>query len=325
MRDVKKILALALILTILSSNLIFASGIADYRGIPVEDINGEIITKPTAQFEVSILKDGVGRDSVNSPSSNSLGNPPKITAYVGEQIKLTDLSTAESGNVIEYDLQVYGQGWQDVAMRSSINNITYDLTKEETINIYLAVKSDQEVPSKGILPWSHNGNHQTVDYSKPEDFPNGVYWYFTQVQIEVIPVSLVDPVALIDAPSTVTVNEQFSVSGANSTTPNEGATITNYSWTALNSISNLKPLYLWTYNSLLQVLKYPILTFWGIIFARIFATHIRCCCSFFCSPVCASACAFAWSVIAYTLGVPNVGVVGKLELGEICIGHSKGF
>jgi len=56
------------------------------------------------------------------------------------------------------------------------------LTGAGTTTYYLAVLSNETV-TNDVLPWSENGNHQTVG-PKTVSFPNGVYWYFTAITVK---------------------------------------------------------------------------------------------------------------------------------------------
>jgi len=59
--------------------------------------------------------------------------------------------------------------------------------------------SDQEVPTRGIAPRSANGSHRAVAYS--DDFTDGIYWYFTHVQVEVL--ATPEPIDISPAEGTI--------------------------------------------------------------------------------------------------------------------------
>ncbi|TYQ17017.1 UNVERIFIED_CONTAM: hypothetical protein Cloal_3618 [Acetivibrio alkalicellulosi] len=179
----KKILALFLILITISRLTIHANDVTCYRqNITVRDINGIEIKKPQAEFRVHVIKkDENMRDFVVSSNTEAM----KMIAYVGEKLTFTDLSKGDfDSSISKYDLQIYGDGWRDVSIIDNLNSKTITLTQAETINIYLCVMSDQEILPRGVDPWSDNGSHRTIAYS--EDFPNGLYWYFTHIQVEVL-------------------------------------------------------------------------------------------------------------------------------------------
>ncbi|TYQ15038.1 UNVERIFIED_CONTAM: hypothetical protein Cloal_1444 [Acetivibrio alkalicellulosi] len=211
----KKILAssvsLFLILKAISIITVNATYVTCYREqVNVFDIHRNEIKKPTSEFIVTAIQpNGTARGFVTS--SNIVKS--ELTAYTGDTLTFTDLSEAFGGSSIsKYDLQIYGDGWRDVSIIDNLNSKTITLTKAETINIYLCVMSDQEVPPQGIAPWSANGSHRSIAYS--EDFPNGIYWYFTHIQVEVLetlePTPAPEPVVITPAEGTIKFDPEGS-------------------------------------------------------------------------------------------------------------------
>ncbi len=139
------------------------------------------ISKPQAHFSIkNLTTSGV----VDSYTGKDCNKPiPVITATVGDIISFSDLSLS-AGKIKAWDFQFYGAEGNggNVYTNNPLTGKNIKLTKAGTTTFYLAVLSDEEVIND-VLPWSDNGNHQTVG-PKTVSFPNGVYWYFTAITVK---------------------------------------------------------------------------------------------------------------------------------------------
>lgn len=150
------------------------------------------IVKPTAAFRALRWKDGVGLlDKLDSYSGKELEEPyPILTCYVGDTITFEDWSKANNNgedSIIEWDWQQYGAMGDHWAYYDYdiLGNTVLELTEPGVTTFFLCVRSDYPVGRDSVDCWSDNGNHQTV--GKNKHFPNGMYWYFSSLQLNVLP------------------------------------------------------------------------------------------------------------------------------------------
>ena len=161
----------------------------DYRRQPVIDIYGEEVAKPIANFRIIRMRNGEIKDMLESYYDNDLSAEfPSMQCYVGDTIVFEDLSKAKNNaNIKTWDFQYYGM------LGDSYNEYNYnilesskfELTEPGETAFFLCVKSDVNVQSGSLDPWSENGNHQTIGINKW--FPKGMYWYFASAKIVVNP------------------------------------------------------------------------------------------------------------------------------------------
>lgn len=149
------------------------------------------INKPTAAFRAYRWKDGVGLlDQLDSYSDMDFNVPtPVLTCYVGDTITFEDRSKAnnETDSIIEWDWQQFGamgDRW-DCYDYDIVNNTVLELTEPGVTTFFLCVRSNYPVGQGSVDVRSDNGNHQTV--GKTKYFPKGMYWYFSTLQINVLP------------------------------------------------------------------------------------------------------------------------------------------
>lgn len=186
----KKIISFLIVLSIIFqlAVTIDASEPTDYRGV------GYLVSKPKAQFSLTIKRGEEIIGKATSPVGDTLGQPTfanknLITARVGDTFDLADMSNDEftKGTISEWDFQVYGPNlshkviYKDTfeALNTNVKkNVKFD--EKGTYNFFLCVKANTP-PSytNSWANWSHNGNHQTLS-------PNGEFlWYFTQIRVVV--------------------------------------------------------------------------------------------------------------------------------------------
>lgn len=155
--------------------------IPDYRSISCLGTSGRI-SKAQAQFSIkNLATTGV----VESYTGKDCNKPiPVLTATVGDIISFSDLSVSSSG-IKAWDFQFYGAEGNSgsVYTNNPLAGKQIKLAKAGITTFYLAAMSDEDV-TNDVLPWSDNGNHQTVG-PKTVSFPNGVYWYFTAITVKV--------------------------------------------------------------------------------------------------------------------------------------------
>lgn len=157
-------------------------------------INGrnDYVEKPTASFRAFRWKDGVGLlDQLDSYSDMDFNAPyPVLTCYVGDTITFEDRSKANNNGqdrIVEWDWQQYGAlgdhwSYYDYDI---LGNTVLELTEPGVTTFFLCVRSDFPVGRDSVDCWSDNGNHQTI--GKNKHFPNGMYWYFSSLQINALP------------------------------------------------------------------------------------------------------------------------------------------
>ena len=157
--------------------------IPDYRKIPSLGTDGRIRKRPEAKFEIKNISTG---QIVSSYSGMDCNQPiPIVTATVGDIISFSDLSFP-SDKIKSWDWQYYGAEGSNGNIYTSnpIANKKVKLTKVGSTTYYLAVLSSDAV-TNDVLPWSENGNHQTIG-PKTVSFPYGVYWYFTAITVKTL-------------------------------------------------------------------------------------------------------------------------------------------
>lgn len=155
----------------------------DYRNI--RPFNGDYeIDKPKASFRIKNNNTGKFQDSYTGMDCNKPF--PILNAIVGDTISFYDLSVAFNSNVKLWDFQYYGAegSKNNIYNKSPLDGLKIKLTKVGTTTFYLAVMSDAEVTNE-ILPWSDNGNHQTIG-PKTAQAPNGIFWYFTAITVKTV-------------------------------------------------------------------------------------------------------------------------------------------
>ena len=156
----------------------------DYREQAVYNSYGEVIEKPIANFRIIRMRNGEIKDMLESYYDNDLSAEfPSMQCYVGDTIVFEDLSKAKNNaNIKTWDFQYYG------TLGDSYNEYNYnilesskfELTEPGETAFFLCVKSDVNVQSGSLDPWSENGNHQTIGINKW--FPKGMYWYFASAK-----------------------------------------------------------------------------------------------------------------------------------------------
>lgn len=157
----------------------------DYRKIPVYSRYGELVEKPIANFRIIRMRDGEVKDMLESYSDNDLSTEfPAMQCYVGDTIVFEDLSRATNGaNIKAWDFQYFGTLGDSYHEYNYdiLNSSRFELTEPGETAFFLCVKSDVEMQTGSLDPWSENGNHQTVGRNKW--FPKGAYWYFATARV----------------------------------------------------------------------------------------------------------------------------------------------
>lgn len=153
--------------------------------------NSQGIKKPTAAFRAYRWRDGVGLlDQLDSYAGNDLTMPyPVLDCYVGDTITFEDRSKTNNGSdtIIEWDWQQYGAlgtHW-DYYDYDILSDTVLELTEPGVTTFFLCVRSDYPIGRDSVDVWSDNGSHQTVGRNR--HFPQGMYWYFTALQLNVLP------------------------------------------------------------------------------------------------------------------------------------------
>lgn len=154
--------------------------------------NRDSIKKPTAAFRAYRWKDGIGLlDQLDSYSDMDFNAPyPVLTCYVGDTITFEDRSKANNNGqdrIVEWDWQQYGAMGDHWAYYDYdiLGDTVLQLTEPGVTTFFLCVRSDYPVGRDSVDVWSDNGNHQTV--GKNKHFPQGMYWYFSSLQLNVLP------------------------------------------------------------------------------------------------------------------------------------------
>lgn len=165
---------------------------SDYRNMVIRTRDNKTSEKPTAQFAVNRISNGVLVDKAVSYSGYDCGVPfTELICYVGDKITFEDMSHDNNpgGKIIEWDWQRFGAMGDNYKLYNYniLNTDSYNCTTPGETIFYLAVKNNAKVKTGCCDPWSENGNHQIKGSNKW--FPKGAYWYFTAVRVVVLPVS----------------------------------------------------------------------------------------------------------------------------------------
>lgn|GEM_PF-4457083 len=161
----------------------------DYRYINCKNGSAKVY-KPTAQFTIKNL---TTNKEVKSYAGNECDVPiPVIEATVGDTIRINDISEPV-GSIKTWDYQYYGAegSSHNVYNINPIDGKEIKLTKVGRTTYYLAVMSNIKT-TNGIMPWSDNGNHQTIG-PKTSAFPKGLFWYFTAITINSVAAPVTAP------------------------------------------------------------------------------------------------------------------------------------
>ena len=162
----------------------------DYRNMKIMNINGDVISKPTAQFVAKRMVNGEIADTVVSDAENDCAAAfPTLTCYVGDTLTFEDLSrdNNEGGSIVAWDWQRSGSlgDTHNIYNYNVVNDTSFYLDSPGESIFYLCVKNNAKVKVGCCDPWSENGSHQTIGTNKW--FPQGAYWYFSVVRVVVKP------------------------------------------------------------------------------------------------------------------------------------------
>lgn len=174
------IIVFSVLFVITGTNCVaYAEDIADYR----ELLSG--YSKPISKFEVKLYDDyGNLKNTAAASETSIIGECiPHLNAQVGDKLVITDLSYSRAGySICEWDFQYYSE--QDTCFRSNLRtDIEIVLHCACVWEFYLCVR-DSAPMINGIENWSDNGNHRAIGIPT-DDFPSGLYWYFTKVVVNV--------------------------------------------------------------------------------------------------------------------------------------------
>lgn len=252
----KKCLAVFLCVLIFMGQIhvVYAAEPTDYRVYFREETDGDVATKPTANFTITVLKpDGSVRCTAQPSTSDALAYDkngklldmsliPKITAYVGDTIIFKDDSDPGSGSDIDAcDFQWYSdQATGKMTTYTSVFEAkSFELTQPDYWELYYNVRDNYF--STGVRNWSDNGCHVTLATNNA-DFPDGMWWYFTRVDVEVLSEPEPVPNFKITYNGTDVTNKNFEISSfpcevtlTDTSTAEDGAKINSRKWQAFSN------------------------------------------------------------------------------------------
>ena len=232
------------------------------------------VTKPRANYEITVTDSAgnnryPGRTISPYSSSEITGNSPEIynmaysydmsgnliinnmgiiksiDAYVGDTLSFRDCSVVGSGSsidLIDFQWQAGVNSGTLYSTVSAFNSKTITLTPDMVgkFSLYYNVRDNKFAIDSGYLGnWSENGCHVTWGHKNPDFEPEGMYWYYTRFDINVLAsdVKLPTPDFTIQFNGNDVTDKSFEIESfpctvtlTDASDTSNGSTISSYKW-----------------------------------------------------------------------------------------------
>lgn len=182
-RFIAFLLIITLVLSIYPIDLIYATGIIDYRTMKIPS---DVKYKPMSGLRLYIKRANGTNQNLDSTGEYKIGQ-----ATVGDRIEARDISVIRSQplgtNIDRWDFQYVKPDGTEIKIDKAGSQ--YGLIQEITLDqpgkweFYLSVRDNaRSLIQPNWDNWSDNGNHRAI-----KELPDGqqFYWYFVRMDIQV--------------------------------------------------------------------------------------------------------------------------------------------